>query len=51
MCVHSYIVYMPAKVCDLDELAHLNTCFKHFLFFTMVRFRLISNGPDLWPPQ
>jgi hypothetical protein len=23
-------------VCALDEEAHLNTCFKHFIFFTMV---------------
>ena len=32
-----------SQVVDLDELAHLNTCFKHFLFFTMVS-ELLSIG-------
>ena len=35
------------EVCVLKEEAHLNTCFKHFIFFAMVRFSwvcLFSNG-------
>ena len=25
------------KICGLSEQAHLNTCFKHFMYFTQVR--------------
>ena len=25
------------KICSLSEQAHLNTCFKHFMYFTQVR--------------
>lgn len=36
--VYAHIYHSHFKqVCSLDEEAHLNTCFKHFIFFTMVR--------------
>jgi hypothetical protein len=36
--VYAHIYHSHFKhVCALDEEAHLNTCFKHFIFFTMVR--------------
>jgi len=36
--VYAHIYHSHFKqVQELDELAHLNTCFKHFLFFIMVR--------------
>ena len=36
--VYAHIYHSHFKqVVSLDEEAHLNTCFKHFIFFTMVR--------------
>ena len=32
-------------VCSLGEEAHLNTCFKHFVYFTQAR----PPAPALWP--
>lgn len=26
---------LPLQVCSLGEEAHLNTCFKHFIFFSL----------------
>jgi len=40
--VYAHIYHSHFKqVCDLDELAHLNTCFKHFLYFTM-HYKLVD---------
>jgi hypothetical protein len=31
------VLHEPLQVLTLGEEAHLNTCFKHFIFFAMVR--------------
>ena len=37
--VYAHIYHSHFKqICMLDEEAHLNTCFKHFIFFTLVSF-------------
>eukprot|EP00798_Chlamydomonas_sp_ICE-L_P021484 gene21484-28460_t len=38
-----------AKICSLDEEPHLNTCFKHFIFFTL-HFNLVEEK-ELAPLQ
>lgn len=48
--VYAHIYHSHFKqICDLDELAHLNTCFKHFLFFTL-HYKLVDEK-DLAPLQ
>ncbi|KAL6761345.1 cytokinesis-related protein [Haematococcus lacustris] len=37
------------QICSLDEEAHLNTCFKHFIFFTL-HYRLVDEK-ELAPLQ
>lgn len=35
------------SVMQLQEEAHLNTSFKHFIFFVQVSFKLLAIGPAL----
>lgn len=42
-------------VCNMKAEAHLNTCFKHFIFFARVRLHAaasvaLQNTSDVWSP-
>lgn len=57
--VYAHIYHSHFKhVCNLGEEAHLNTCFKHFMYFAQVRaanaVRASAVVPDtaaLWRPS